>query len=144
VGPAGPAGATSPAITFSASILNPTTVTSFFFAPNASGDATVGGRVTAYNRAATLLPVGCLFDSLEVNPSVVAAGYGSGGQITVTLYVNGGATALAATGDSSTGAISAVTGASLSVVAGSSVAFQASGAGVSSGQTTLNVSAHCH
>jgi len=93
---------------------------------------------------ATLLPVSCVFDSLEVNPSAVASGYGSGGQITVTLYVNGGSTSLAATGDSSSASSGIVTGATVSVTAGSSIALQASGAGVSSGQTILNVSAHCH
>jgi hypothetical protein len=143
-GATGPAGPASPAVTFSANVLNPTTVTSFFFAPNASGDATVGGRYVSYARAATLLPVACIFDSLEVNPATVAAGFGSGGQITVTLYVNGAGTALSATGDSSTGSSGATTGATLSVAAGSTIAFGASGAGVSSGQTSLNVSAHCH
>jgi hypothetical protein len=140
----GPAGPTSPAITFAASVLIPTTVSSFFFAPNAAGDATVGGRYISYSGAATLLPVSCVFDSIEVNPSAVAAGYGSGGQITVTLYVNGASTSLTATGNSSSGTSGALTGATLSVTAGSGIAFQASGAGVGSGQTTLNVSAHCH
>ncbi|HTA43560.1 MAG TPA: hypothetical protein VK789_13995, partial [Bryobacteraceae bacterium] len=150
-GPAGPTGATGPTgaagkgLAFTANVLNPATVASFFFQPNATGDATVGGNWTSFSQAAVPMPVACIFDSLYMSSSAVPPGLGGGGVITVTLYVNSAsnATALTASGNSTGPTGGSITGQSVSVNAGDLIALQASGAGIFSGSNTISVSIHC-
>jgi hypothetical protein len=89
------------------------------------------------------MPHACTFDSIYVLPNQVQAGLGSGGAITVTLYDNGTATALTASGSSSTGTAGNLTGQSVAAAAGDTIALQASGAGITTGQGTIGVSIHC-
>jgi hypothetical protein len=94
------------------------------------------------------MPTGCTFDSLIVSPSAITSGFGSGGNITVTLFVDNVATALLATGDSGTGSsgISVLTGLNangIPVVRLQTIALQASGAGLTTGQGTVGVALHC-
>jgi hypothetical protein len=144
-GPAGPTGATGTggALVFAANVLNTGTLPSFFFAPNASGDATVGGTWAAYNQVAVPVPTGCTFDSLYVVPSAVPAGLGAGDSITVTLYQNGNPTTLTVNVDSSSPSLVSLTGQSVAVLAGQTIALQASGAGITSGSNTISASLHC-
>jgi hypothetical protein len=146
-GPAGPTGATGSgsggALAFAANILNTGTLPSFFFAPNASGDATVGGTWAAYGQIAVPMPTGCTFDSLYVVPSAVPAGLGAGGAITVTLYQNGNPTSLTVNVDSSNPSLVSLTGQTVAVLAGQTIALQASGAGMTSGSNTISASLHC-
>jgi hypothetical protein len=90
-----------------------------------------------------IMPVSCSFNSMYVSPSAVPAGLGAGGTITATLYINGSATGLTASGSSLTPASGSMTGASVAVTAGQTVAIQASGAGLGTGQGIINVSLHC-
>jgi hypothetical protein len=126
-----------------ASVLNPSNVSSFYFSPNAAGDATLGGTYIAYAQVAPPIPFSCHFDSLYISPSQVQSGYGVGGAVTATLYIAGTATALTASGDSSVGTSGSITGQSVAVTAGQTVAVLASGAGLSTGQGIINVSMHC-
>jgi len=149
-GPAGPAGATGaagssgPGLVFAAAVLNPTTDQSFFFSPNASGDATVGGNWTLYSQVLIPIPVACTFDSLYAHADAVQYGLGGGGPITITLWVNNTATALSVTIDNTSGAAAGNhTGASVSVNPGDTIALQATGDGVSNGQEVIATSLHC-
>jgi hypothetical protein len=89
------------------------------------------------------MPVGCTFDLLYVNVSAIPANLGVGGAITVTLYKNGSATTMAASGDSSVPSGGNAKGQSVSVIAGDLIALRATGAGVSTGQGTIQASLHC-
>ena len=142
-GPRGSTGAAGAGVRFAGIILNPASASSFFFAPNASGDATVGGNWVTFNQTSVSMPASCTFDSLFVNASAIPAGLGLGGAITVTMYKNGSATALSASGNSAIPSGGSLTGASVAVVSGDNIALQASGAGVSTGQGTIRVSMHC-
>src|ERR1019366_5956155 len=87
-GPAGSSGAAG-GMTFIAGIFNPANGSSFFFGPNASGDVTIGGSWgTTSAQVGVPMPTGCTFDSLIVSPSAITSGFGSGGSITVTLFVD--------------------------------------------------------
>jgi hypothetical protein len=136
-------------MTFMASIFNPANASSFFFGPNASGDATIGGSLgTTFAQAGVQMPIACTFDSIIVTPSAIASGFGSGGGITVTLYVDNAATALLATGDSGAGSsgISTLAGIyanGIPVARLQTIAIQASGNGLNTGQGTIGVSLHC-
>ncbi len=144
IGPAGPTGAAgSGGVTFAGNIINPATVGQFYFAPNASGDATVGGTWIALSQAQISMPKACSFDSIYVLPSQIPPGLGAGGTITVTLYQNGNPTALTASGNSATGAGGNLTGQSVAVSAGDALALLASGTGISTGEGTIGVSLHC-
>lgn len=147
IGPAGttgPAGAPGAGIVFAANIINSATDGSFFFSPNASGDATVGGDWITFAQVAVPMPVGCAFDSLYVTASAVGIGLGEGGVITVTLYKNTVATALTVTTTSVVPAVNSITGQSVAVAAGDLIALEASGPGTSSGSDTIAASLHCH
>jgi hypothetical protein len=136
-------------MTFLANILNPVNASSFFFGPNASGDATIGGSFgTTFAQVGVQMPIGCTFDSIIVTPTAIASGFGSGGDITVTLYVDNVATALLATGQSGEGSsgISVLTGSNangIRVARLQTIAIQASGGGLTTGQGTVGVALHC-
>lgn len=136
--PAGKAG-----LVFAASIVNPFIGSDFFFAPNASGDPTVGGNWTLFDQAAIPMPTACTFDRLYVNLSAVPQGLGGGGPTTVTLYVNNASTPLSASGDTTSGSVHTSATGSVAVVAGDSIALQASGDGLIDGQGAINASLHC-
>jgi hypothetical protein len=144
-GPTGPAGAGGSGLNYTASVLNPGMLGSFFFSPTASGDATVGGTWVSYDQVQSPMPVGCTFTGLFLKPSPIPAGYGVGGSITITLWLNNTATALTITGDSSANPTATVSDLSHSqvVFTNQNIALQASGPGLLLGQGTLNVSLHC-
>jgi hypothetical protein len=143
-GPAGPTGAPGAGVTLSASVLNPANASSFFFSPNAAGDPTLGGVLTAYNQVAMSMPFACNVDSMYMTPTAVLAGHGTGGTVTTQLYVNGSPNgAIAVTGNSSSATTVSVTGQSQHLNVGDTIAILASGAGLSSGQGVINVSLHC-
>jgi hypothetical protein len=144
VGPTGAAGAPGAGIVFAANIINSATDGSFFFSPNASGDATVGGEWITFAQNAIPMPVACTFDSLYVIPSAVGMGLGEGDVIVVTLYKNAVATPLAVTTTSASPAVGSLTGQSVAVAAGDLIALQASGPGTSSGSDSIAASLHCH
>jgi hypothetical protein len=129
---------------FAANIINSATNGSFFFSPNASGDATIGGMWVTFAQNAIPMPVACTFDSLYVIPTAVGAGLGEGDTIIVTLYKNAAATALTVTTTSAAPAVGSLTGQSVAVAAGDLIALQASGAGTSSGSDAIAASLHCH
>jgi hypothetical protein len=139
----GTTGMAGAGVTLMASVLNPSNAISFFFSPSAAGDATVGGTYTDYTQVAVPIPFSCSFDSMYIAPSQVPSGYGVGGVVTTTLYIAGSATALTASGDSSAGTGGSITGQSVAVTAGQTIAVQASGAGLPIGQGIINVSMHC-
>jgi hypothetical protein len=153
VGPTGPTGPTGPGMVFAASVLNPTTATYFYFPPSASGDSTAGGiwgcpspsttDSQAYSQAAIPMQTSCVFDAMYVSTSAVPYGFGGGDAFTITLYKNGSATSLSATGNSAGPSGGADTSHTVPVVAGDTIALQASGAGISSGQNVIGVSLHC-
>jgi len=119
-------------------------VSSFYFSPNASGDATVGGTWVQYSQALVTVPTACTFDSLYVNASAVPSGLGVGGSITITLSVNNALSALTITVNNGGGSAAGnITGGSVSVNAGDTIALQASGGGISSGQGTISSTLHC-
>ena len=89
------------------------------------------------------MPTGCTFDSMYVGTSAVPYGLGGGASFTVTLYKNGSATLLAASGNSSIPSGGSNTSSTVSVLAGDTVALKASGDGISSGQNVISVSLHC-
>jgi hypothetical protein len=90
------------------------------------------------------MPVACTFDSLYVNAGAVPSGLGGGGPITITLWVNNTATALAVSVDNTSGAAAGnKTGASVSVNAGDTIALDATGDGVSAGSGFIATSLHC-
>ena len=142
-GPPGPTGAPGAGVTLSASVLNPTNASSFFFSPNAAGDATQGGLVTLSSQVAMAMPFACNVDSMYLTPSLVLTGRGAGGPVTTTLYINGSASSISITGDSSNGGTVSITGQSQHLNVGDLIAIQASGPGVTSGQGVINVSLHC-
>jgi hypothetical protein len=130
--------------TFAANVVNYATVSSFFFAPNASGDPTLGGNWSAFDQVSVPMPVACTFDSLFVIPSAVPQGYGGGDLITVTLHKNGIPTSLSVTTNSAAPALGSATGQSVSTSPGDLIALQASGPGITAGGGTISASMHCH
>jgi hypothetical protein len=130
---------------FAAAVLNPASAP-FFFSPNASGDATVGGDWILYSQALIPMPVACIFDSLYVNAGAVPPGDGGGGSVTITLWVNGVAKGLSVTVDNTNGAAAGnQTGASIPVSPGDTIALQATGNLVSpiGGEDIIATSLHC-
>jgi hypothetical protein len=143
-GPPGPTGATGAGVTFSASVLNPSNIGTFFFSPNAAGDATIGGLLINYNQVAMSMPFACRVDSMYLTPSQVLMGHGAGGPITAQLYINGsGANPITVTGNSASASTVSVTGQAQPLNVGDMIAIQASGPGLTTGQGVLNVSMHC-
>jgi hypothetical protein len=144
IGPTGPMGAPGAGVTFSASVLNPANVPSFYFSPNAAGDATLGGFLTSYTQVAMSMPFACKVDSMYLTATQVTAGYGAGGSVTAQLYINGsGANPITVTGSSSSGSTVSITGQTQQLNVGDTIAIQAGGAGLPSGQDVINVSMHC-
>ena len=94
------------------------------------------------------MPTACTFDSLYVAPSTVPGGEGTGGAITITLVTSHAGTmtvsSLAVGANSSSGTAGSSTSGSVSVVAGDLVALQGTGAGFTSGTSTVGTSLHCH
>ncbi len=140
-GPAGPAGQS---MVFAANVLNPTNVTSFFFSPTASGDATVGGNWIDYSQALITMPVACTFDSLYANVSAVPNRFGIGGKIEIMLWINGHSSAISMTVDNTSGAAAgSQTGAHVPVQAGDTISLQAFGLSLPLGQEIISTSLHC-
>ena len=83
--------------------------------------------------------------SMRVGEASARAGQGSGGPITITLYVNGSASPLTVTGDSSGNAPPTVsdTAHTQTISAGQTWALYASGSGLTTGVEILNISVHC-
>jgi hypothetical protein len=149
-GPAGPTGATGPAggaagsgRDFAASVVNTANLSSFFFAPNASGDPTAGGTWAAFNQVSVPMPEACTFDSLFVIPGAVPIGLGGGDLITVTFYRNGAPTSLTVTTNSAAPALGSITGQSVLALPGDLIALLASGPGITAGSSTIRASLHC-
>ena len=89
------------------------------------------------------MPVSCTFTGLYFKPSSIPAGYGVGGSIAITLWLNNTATPITIVGDSSAASTVSDTAHTQIAFAGQNIALQASGAGLLLGQGTLNVSLHC-
>jgi hypothetical protein len=129
---------------FAANILNTGESSSFYFAPTASGDPTVGGTYTLYGQALATMPVACTFDSLYVNASTVPAGLGGGGQIIITLWVNDATTALTVAVDNTSAAGTGnMTGASIATNPGDTISLLASGTAIGGGSENIATSLHC-
>ncbi|HZP67210.1 MAG TPA: hypothetical protein VFB32_12985 [Rudaea sp.] len=131
-------------VVFSANVQNPMLGSAFFYPPNGSGDTTVGGTWMNFDQVAVPMANACTFDRLYLYLSAVPAGRGGGGSATVTLYVNGNATPLAATADNTNGPASANVVGAVAVSVGDMVALQASGVGiVQNGQGMISTSLRC-
>jgi hypothetical protein len=153
-GATGPTGAGALGLVFTANVYNQQTPTTLFAPLNVSGDPLVGNSANStFSNMAVAMPVGCTFDSIYVNPGLVVYGLGGGGAVTATLYKNGSATALTASGTIGTlnsgGTVATasvngnLTGQTVTVVAGDTVAIAITGAGVTSGSGYISVSTHC-
>ncbi|WP_216843044.1 DNRLRE domain-containing protein [Granulicella sp. S190] len=154
-GPTGATGATGPAGTgshiFMANVsLGESNTTTEYFSPNSSGDPSVTGTFLNYNQFATTLPVACTFDSMFLTSSLSAFGNFSS-PITITLFHNGAATALSkgiTPTSTNTLASAQITGQSISIAAGDTIALQATSASFSTNASfvpfaNVSVSLHC-
>jgi hypothetical protein len=123
-----------------------------FFALNSSGEPSISGLAVTYNSFATVFPVACTFDSLYLATSQSA--YGNfASPITITLFQNGAPTTLTAMiqpATTDTLVTAQLTGQSVSVAVGDTVALQASsssfytGGGQSQGPfANVSVTLHC-
>jgi hypothetical protein len=160
-GPTGATGATGPSgsgshIFMADVVLGYENSTTYFFAPNQSGDpAFYGATWYDYNNFATFMPVACTFDSLYLAASQIGNYNGSSGSFTspiiITLFRNGSATALtqSITPPSGTNLVTAsITGQSVAVSAGDTIAFQATSTSFSTNSTYIpfaqvQVTSHC-
>jgi len=148
-GPAGPAGGGSH-IFMASVILGQANSTTQFFSLNSSYDPSNVGTFLTYNQFATTFPEACTFDSMFLTSGL--SGFGSfGSPITITLFHNGVATALtkAITPPSSNVLASAqITGQSVSIAAGDTVALQATSPSFTTNGSfvplaTVSVTLHC-
>jgi hypothetical protein len=148
-GAAGPAGSSSHIFMASVSLGESNTTTEFF-SLNSSGDPSVTGTFVSYNQFATTFPQACTFDSMYVTAGQSAFG-NFGSPITITLLHNGAATALTRpiTPPSTNTLVSAqITGQSVTIAAGDTVALQASSTSFSTNGSfvpfaNVSVSLHC-
>jgi len=148
-GPQGPAGSGSHIFTASV-ILGQANSTTQFFSLNSSYDPSNVGTFLTYNQFATTFPQACTFDSMFLTSG--QSGFGSfGSPITITLFRNGVATALTQTitpPSTNTLASSQITGQSVAISAGDTVALQATSTSFTTNGSfvpiaTVSVSLHC-
>jgi hypothetical protein len=156
-GPAGPTGPSGPtgesSHIFLANVaLGASNTTTEFFAPTNSGDPSIGGLVLGYNAFATALPVACTFDSLYlVTGQAVAGGGNFTSPITITLFQNDVATTLTANiqpPTTDTLVMAQITGQSISVAVGDTIALQATSSSFTTGggrgpYANVSVTLHC-
>jgi len=158
-GPTGPTGATGPAgptggggshIFMANVILGQANSTTQFFSLISSYDPSNVGTFLTYNQFATTFPQACIFDSMFLTSG--QSGFGSfGSPITITLFHNGIATALTAAitpPATNTLASAQITGQSVSIAAGDTVALQATSTSFTTNGSfvplaTVSVSLHC-
>lgn len=126
-GPQGPAGGGGSHIFMANVILGQANSTTQFFSLNSSYDPSNVGTFLNYNQFATTYPEACTFDSMFLTSG--QSGFGTfSSPITITLFKNGTATTLtkAITPPSTNTLASAqITGQSVSIAAGDTVALQA-------------------
>jgi hypothetical protein len=148
-GPAGPAGSGSH-IFMASVILGQANSTTEFFSLNSSYDPSNVGTFLTYNQFATTFPEACTFDSMFLTSG--QSGFGSFSfPITITLFHNGVATTLtqAITPPSTNTLASAqITGQSVSIAAGDTVALQATSTSFTTNGSfvpiaTVSVALHC-
>jgi|GEM_PF-1234444 len=148
-GPQGPAGSGSHIFTASV-ILGQANSSTQFFSLNSSYDPSNVGTFLTYNQFATTFPQACTFDSMYLTSG--QSGFGSfSSPITITLFRNGVATALtrAVTPPSTNSLASAqITGQSVAIAAGDTVALQATSTSFTTNGSfvplaTVSVSLHC-
>jgi hypothetical protein len=157
-GPTGPTGATGPqgpagggSHIFAASvILGQANSTTQFFSLNSSYDPSNVGTFLTYNQFATTFPQACTFDSMFLTSG--QSGFGSfGSPITITLFRNGAATALTSAitpPSANTLASAQITGQSVSIAEGDTVALEATSTSFTTNGSfvpiaTVSVSLHC-
>ncbi len=155
-GPTGPTGATGPAgsggprIFIASVILGQANSTTEFFSLNSSYDPSNVGTFLTYNQFATTFPEACTFDSMFLTSG--QSGFGSfGSPITITLFQNGVATTLAKAitpPSTNTLASAQITGQSVSIAAGDTVALQATSTSFTTNGSfvpiaTVSVTLHC-
>jgi hypothetical protein len=157
-GPTGPTGATGPAgpagsgshIFMASVILGQANSSTQFFSLNSSYDPSNVGTFLTYNQFATTFPEACTFDSMFL--AAGQSGFGNfGSPITITLFKNGVATTLTKgiTPPTTNTLVSAqITGQSVSIAAGDTVALQATSTSFTTNGSfvplaTVSVSLHC-
>jgi Collagen triple helix repeat (20 copies) len=148
-GPAGPAGNGSH-IFMANVLLGQANSATQFFSLNSSSDPSDVGTFLNYNQFATIFPQACTFDSMFLTSG--QPGFGSfGSPITITLFHNGVATALAKAitpPNTNTLTSAQITGQSVAIAVGDTVALQATSTSFTTNQTfvpvaTVSVSLHC-
>jgi len=148
-GPAGPAGSGSH-IFMASVILGQANSSTQFFSLNSSYDPSNVGTFLTYNQFATTFPQACTFDSMFLTSG--QSGFGNfGSPITITLFRNGVATALTkgiTPTSTNTLASAQITGQSVAIAAGDTVALQATSTSFTTNGSfvplaTVSVSLHC-
>jgi len=148
-GPQGPAGSGSH-IFMANVILGQANSSTQFFSLNSSYDPSNVGTFLTYNQFATTLPQACTFDSMFLTSG--QSGFGNfGSPITITLFRNGVATALTkgiTPPSTNTLASAQITGQSIAIAAGDTVALQATSTSFTTNGSfvplaTVSVSLHC-
>jgi Collagen triple helix repeat (20 copies) len=148
-GSAGPAGSSSHIFMASVSLGESNTSTEFF-SLNSSGDPSVTGTFVNYNQFATAFPQACTFDSMYVTAG--QSGFGNfTSPITITLLHNGAATALTRSitpPSTNTLASAQITGQSVAIAVGDTVAVQATSPSFSTDASfvpfaNVSVALHC-
>jgi hypothetical protein len=149
-GPQGPAGGGGSHIFMASVILGQANSTTQFFSLNSSYDPSNVGTFLNYNQFATTFPQACTFDSMYLTSG--QSGFGSfGSPITITLFQNGVATTLAKAitpPASNTLASAQITGQSVAIAAGDTVALQATSTSFTTNGSfvplaTVSVTLHC-
>jgi hypothetical protein len=149
-GPQGPAGGGGSHIFTASVILGQANSTTQFFTLNSSYDPSNVGTFLTYNQFATTFPQACTFDSMYLTSG--QSGFGNfGSPITITLFHNGAATAITSAitpPSTNTLASAQITGQSVSIAAGDTVALQATSTSFTTNGSfvplaTVSVSLHC-
>jgi hypothetical protein len=121
-----------------------------FFSLNSSYDPSNVGTFLTYNQFATTFPQACTFDSMFLTSG--QSGFGNfGSPINITLFRNGVATALTkgiTPTSTNTLASAQITGQSIAIAAGDTVALQATSTSFTTNGSfvplaTVSVSLHC-
>jgi hypothetical protein len=124
--------------------------TTQFFSLNGSGDGSNVGTFVNYNQFATTFPQACTFDSMFLTTG--QSGFGNfGSAITITLFRNGAATALTKSilpPSTNTLTSAQITGQSVAIAAGDTVALQATSPSFTTNGSfvplaNVSVSLHC-
>lgn len=148
-GPQGPVGSGSHIFTASV-ILGQANSSTQFFSLNSSYDPSNVGTFLTYNQFATTFPQACTFDSMFLTSG--QSGFGNfGSPINITLFRNGVATALTkgiTPTSTNTLASAQITGQSVAIAAGDTVALQATSTSFTTNGSfvplaTVSVSLHC-